>query len=114
MQLEGSIGWKLRSEVVGQNLSIREALQYAKDGCFVTSQIFSSDQSLHYWDGKFYYEDGAVVTEEFFDSQDWATVVPWRVVAFKDEVDFALLNKMHERNRGYMVTDGSYMAAIKN
>lgn len=114
VQPEGSIGWKLRSEVVGQNLSKREALQYAEDGCFVASQIFSSDQSLHWWNGKFYYEDGAVVTEEFLDSQDWADVLPWRVVAFNDEVDIALLNRIHERNNGYMLTDGSYMAAIKN
>lgn len=116
VQAEGSIGWKLRSEVVGQNLSRNEALQYAKDGCFVTSQIFSPNQSLHYWEGQFYYEDGAIVTEEFLDTQDWADALPWRVIAFKDEVDFALLDKIHKRNRGYMldgIQDNTYMVALK-
>lgn len=113
VQTEDSDCWRLRSEISNQNLSLKEAISFAEEGCFVASQMFSPDQSMHYWGGKFYYEDGAVVPLEFFDDQDWAHNIPWRIVAFKDEVCAHLLNQMHQNSNGYMLENSSYMDAIK-
>lgn len=41
----------------------------------MTNDSFSEDQSLHFWKGDLYYEDGALLNEEFVDSlyeQDWS------------------------------------------
>lgn len=49
-------------------MNLDEALLSAKNGNFVTNEYFGHTQSLHYYNGKFYYEDGAVVPKEFLCS----------------------------------------------
>ena len=105
--------WNRLEDIVGKDISLLEALEYARKGCFVTSSVFSTDQSMHYWNGKFYYEDGAVVPTEFLDKEDWAHDMPWRVVATKEQVDLDKLNKMHVDSHGYMLERNSYMECIK-
>lgn len=110
---ESTNTWKKSEDIVGKDISLLKALEYARNGCFVTSSVFSSDQSMHYWNGKFYYEDGAVVPIEFLDKEDWAHDMPWRVVALKEQVDQDKLNKMHVDSHGYMLESRSYMECIK-
>ena len=105
--------WNKLEDIVGKDISLLEALEYARKGCFVTSSVFSTDQSMHYWNGKFYYEDGAVVPTEFLDKEDWAHDMPWRVVATKEQVDLDKLNKMHVDSHGYMLERNSYMECIR-
>ena len=90
-------------------MNLREALLAAKDGNFVTNEYFDHTQSLHYYNGKYYYEDGAVVPEEFLNSQDFAINGRWNIAIEKRNIDFDKLKSMHEESRGYMLTDGSYM-----
>ena len=47
-------------------MNLREAFISAKEGNFVTSSMFDKNQSMHWYNGKYYYEDGAAVPEEFF------------------------------------------------
>lgn len=110
---ESTNRWKRSEDIVGKDISLLNALEYAKNGCFVTSSVFSSDQSMHYWNGKFYYEDGAVVPVEFLDKEDWAHDMPWRVIALQEQVDQDKLNKMHVDSHGYMLESRSYMECIK-
>ena len=53
-------------------MNLQEALKVAKEGNFVTNQFFYKNQSLHWYKGKYYYEDGAIVSRYFLFNEDWA------------------------------------------
>ncbi len=94
-------------------MNLKEALVSAKGGNFVTNEYFDYTQSLHYYNGKFYYEDGALVSEEFLYSQDFAINGEWSIAIQKEDIDFNKLKSMHDRNRGYMLSSDSYMDCKK-
>lgn len=98
--------------LIGKELSFHKAFEYARLGCFVSSELFSSDQSLHYWNGKFYYEDGAVVSPLRLGEEDWAVLRPWKIIAAPHMVDTMKLDMMHKKANGYMLEKGSYMECI--
>ena len=89
-------------------MSLNGALTSAKAGNFVSNQYFSSDQSLHYYKGKFYYEDGAVVTREFLETQDFAKGETWYTKKPFNEVDNCKLEEMHLKSNGCMLSGTSY------
>lgn len=90
-------------------MNLQEALLSVREGNFVTNEYFSKDQSLHWCDGKYYYEDGAVVTEEFLSAMDFAVNGDWSVIIEAKNVDLEKLKLMHGKNRSLMLQDGSYM-----
>jgi hypothetical protein len=94
-------------------MNLTEALLCAKDGNFVTNQYFDEAQSLHYYKGKFYYEDGAVVTPKFLRNQNFATNCSWSIAIKNHEIDFEKLKVIHDSNKGYMLIDESYMDCRK-
>ncbi len=94
-------------------MNLERALRSAKEGNFVTNEYFDCGQSLHYYNGKFYYEDGSVIPEGFLDSQDFAVNGKWSITIKKEDIDFGRLKSMHEKSRGYMLTSGSYMDCKK-
>lgn len=94
-------------------MNLQEALISAKDGNFVTNEYFGHTQSLHYYRGKYYYEDGAVVPGEFLNSQDFAINGKWSISIEKENINFDKLKSIHESNRGYMLTSSSYMDCRK-
>lgn len=91
-------------------MNLQEAFNAAEEGNFVTSAMFSKNQSMHYYNGKFYYEDGAVVPPKFLEKEDWAINYPWEIIIPKEKVDFTKLKQMHEKHMGYMLEKGSYMS----
>lgn len=93
-------------------LNLDKALKKARKGSFVSNVYFSEDESLHYWNGNYYYEDGAIVTEEFLSTQDWANRDSWFVLASRDKVDSVKLDSMHLEANGCMLRNGSYMDSI--
>lgn len=93
-------------------MNLREAFVSAKEGNFVTSTMFDKNQSMHYYNGKYYYEDGAVVPKEFLFNEDWAIQYPWEIRIPKEKVDFDKLKKMHDRSMGYMLEKGNYMECV--
>lgn len=80
---------------------------------FITNEYFGHTQSLHYYNGKFYYEDGAVVPKEFLCSQEFAINGEWSIAIQKEDIDFDKLKSIHDKNRGYMLSSGSYMDCKK-
>lgn len=94
-------------------MNLKEAFLSAKEGNFVTSEMFDRNQSMHYYQGDFYYEDGAVVPMEFLYNENWAVQYPWSIRISKDKVDFDKLKEMHEKSMGYMLQKGSYMDCVK-
>lgn len=94
-------------------LTLDDALASAKEGHFVTNSYFSSDQSMHYWNGKFYYEDGAVVTKEFLKKQQFAIKGGWAICISKHRVDKERLNKVHIDSNGMMLyTKAGYQQCV--
>lgn len=94
-------------------MNLKEAFLSAKEGNFVTSEMFDRNQSMHYYKGDFYYEDGAVVPMEFLYNENWAVQYPWSIRISKDKVDFDKLKEMHDKSMGYMLQKGSYMDCVK-
>lgn len=94
-------------------MNLNDALLSAKDGNFVTNEYFDKTQSLHYYNGKFYYEDGAVVPKEFLHSQYFAINGEWSIAIHKEDIDFDKLKSIHDKNKGYMLSFGSYMDCKK-
>lgn len=98
-------------------MNLYQALQSAIDGNFVTNESFDSSQSLHYFNGKFYYEDGAVLSDDFIENylkkQPWAIANRWDIIIPKEEVDRNKLTQMHKESRGFMIPDRSYMECRK-
>lgn len=94
-------------------LNLDAALLSAKEGHFVTNSYFSSDQSMHYWNGKFYYEDGAVITKEFLKKQRFAINGGWAICISKHRVDTERLNKVHIDAKGMMLyTKAGYQQCV--
>lgn len=94
-------------------MNLKEALRAVEDGHFVTCSSFSGDESLHEYNGKMYYEDGAVVTEQFLEKQEFAKRATWRIFADKSIVDREKLAEMHRKASGYMLSTGTYNECIK-
>lgn len=94
-------------------MNLVEACVSAREGNFVTNDYFGPDQSMHYYNGTLYYEDGAVVTDEFLHSQEFAVIGKWRVSIPKENVDFDKLKAMHKKNGHMMLSSGSYMDCQK-
>ena len=98
----------------GAFMNLYEALNSAEEGNFVTHRTFGADQSLHYYSGKYYYEDGAgFVSADFLESQDWARE-GWCIKYAADRIDREELQRIHENNRGYVLPEGSYESCLKD
>lgn len=93
-------------------MMLGEALENAREGCFVTCNGLASNESIHWHNGKYYFEDGAVVTEDFLYERSWAFEGDWYIKAFLDDIDIEKLNKMHENSNGLMLFAGSYEDCI--
>lgn len=77
-------------------------------GCFVSNEHFGAEESMHYYNGKYYYEDGAVVPESYMDGLNKEFKDTWYIKYTPDEVDEKKLSDMHRANGGYMLITGSY------
>lgn len=87
-------------------MNLKEAIESSNNGNFVSNEIFSEDQSMHTYNDRLYYEDGANLTDNNFVSTlehyDWAKQ-GWYVKFSKEKVDKAKLKKMHEESMGHML-----------
>ena len=91
-------------------MTFAECVDHVIKGFFMTNDSFSEDQSLHFWKGDFYYEDGALLNDKFLESlyeQDWSKE-HWHVKKAPYEYDKDKLEKMHIESKGYMLQNGSY------
>jgi len=94
-------------------MTLLEACESCRNGDFVSHSNFDANQSMHYYRGTLYYEDGANVTYHFdwLRSQEWAEY-GWFVKKPKDEVDIDKLNEMHRLSNGHMLCGSSYEECI--
>jgi len=95
---------------------LNEALRAAMDGHFVSNKSFDSTQSMHYFNGAFYYEDGANLSATGFVNRelrayDWAKD-GWYIKHKKEIVNIKKLKEMHENNK-YTLQGSSYEECIE-
>lgn len=93
-------------------MMLHEALADARKGCFVSCNGLERNESIHWYNGKYYFEDGAVVTEDFLEERSWAFEGIWYIKASEDDVDKEKLRMMHEDSKGLMLSTGSYEDCI--
>jgi len=55
-------------------MTLQEAFKSCGQGNIVSHSSFDQSQSMHYFNGEFYYEDGACLTGHiaWMESQEWA------------------------------------------
>ncbi|MDF2841783.1 MAG: hypothetical protein K0R00_209 [Herbinix sp.] len=94
-------------------MTLQEAYASCDAGNFVSHLNFSSNESMHKYDGGLYYEDGANLTTSDFDlsQEEWAQD-NWYIKFTQEKVDAEKLRKMHEDSRGYMLQCVSYEDCI--
>lgn len=94
-------------------MTLEEALLKAKEGNFITNEYLDTYECIHYYNGKFYYEDGAVIPEDTMYENDYTKNANWRIKFTADQVDKEKLSNMHEKSQGLMLITSSYVEAIK-
>ena len=102
-----------KMRITDPRMTLQEALQSAREGNFVANLYFDPSQSLHYYNGTYYYEDGAVVPEGFLEEQEFAVTTPWRIAIAKEDVDFDKLKALHDKYKTMMLDSDSYMNCRK-
>lgn len=50
-----------------QKFNVYIAALMCQCGCFITNVYFGAEESMHYYNGKYYYEEGAVVSESYME-----------------------------------------------
>lgn len=95
-----------------QKFNVYTAALMCQCGCFMTNEHFGAEESMHYYNGKYYYEDGAVVSESYMEMLNKEFEDTWYVKYTPDEVDVKKLSEMHRANDGYTLATGSYEDCI--
>lgn len=95
-------------------MNIYEAMASCREGNFVSHKGFDNKESMHCYEGTFYYEDGCNISNQL----DWFTNEEslqdgWYVKFTKDNVDVDKLKKLHANSRGLMLRCSSYEECIK-
>lgn len=88
-------------------MNIEEALKVCEEGNFISNRYFDENQSMHYYNGEFYYEDGGVIGRHmpWLIKQDWAKT-GWRIKINKDCVDFNKLDTLHKKYKNTIMNSG--------
>lgn len=85
-----------------QQLSLSDALMKCiREHALISCDKLEPDESIHCYNGGFYYEDGARIGEtyedtlDFFNSQAWTKDATWFVVGYLSEEDVQQLKELH-------------------
>lgn len=96
-------------------MNLNEAILSASEGNFITHISFDRKESMHEYDGKLYYEDGAdLTTSGFIDAlhqMAWAKE-GWEIKYPKERVDSNKLIEMHKDAGHSMLYKQSYEDCI--
>lgn len=96
------------STLKDQRFNVYTAALMCQCGCFMTNEHFGAEESMHYYNGKYYYEDGAVVSESYMETLNKEFGDTWYIKYTPDKVDVKKLSGVHRANDGYVLVTGSY------
>lgn len=98
-------------------MNLLEALQSAREGNFVSHHSFDYNESMHEYNGDFYYEDGTNLTVGGFINrlayEEWSRE-GWFIKYSKEQIDKEKLKNLHNNSKGYMLNNKSYEDCIIN
>ena len=97
-----------------QRFNVYTAALMCQCGCFMTNVHFGAEESMHYYNGKYYYEDGAVVSESYMEMLNKELGDTWYIKYTPDKVDVKKLSGMHRANDGYTLATGSYENCVSS
>lgn len=87
-------------------MTFHEAEIKAEEGNFMTHRGFSSYESMHYFNGELYYEDGAVINHHlswlFENIKDFGE--NWEIKYSADMVDKEKLAQLHNKAGSLMIS----------
>lgn len=115
-RLEDTINESLKSvdtlsSLLDEEFDLTTAVALCKAGYFVQHADFSSKESMHYYDGTLYYEEGTVVSIQFLRDSNLGE--NWRVKKNPLEINLMKLRDMHIEANGMMLDAGSYEECFK-
>lgn len=76
-----------------EEFDLTTAVSLCKAGYFVQHVQFSNNESMHYYDGKLYFEDGTSVNVQYLQEQELFD--HWRVKKNPLEIDLIKLRNLH-------------------
>lgn len=85
---------------------LNDAILLCKCGCFVKHVLFDAEQSMHAFEGKLYYEDGACLSDEFLETLEEAYKYGWSIKYLPSQVDTHSLYTKHKFANGMMLRQG--------
>lgn len=97
-----------------QKFNVYTAALMCQCGCFMTNVYFGAEESMHYYNGKYYYEEGVVVSESYMEILNKEFGDTWHIKYTPDEVDVKKLSDMHRANDGYTLVTGSYEDCVSS
>lgn len=65
-------------------------------GYFMAAEHFSPDQSIHYYHGEYYLEDGAVINYENMFNIEWVTESKYYILALPKDINKEEYDRLHE------------------
>lgn len=97
----------------GECVDLNDAIVLCNLGFFMTHSNFDSNESMHYYNGRLYYEDGACLTTSGLIEHplEWMES-GWKIKACPHEIDFDKLKEMHDRAGDKMLSGKSYTDCI--
>ena len=77
-------------------MNIAKAINTCKEGHFITNNLFGSEQSIHFYNGKIYQEDGTVLDQFLLAALGHrSTNCDWFIKYNKDHVNQKTLKEYH-------------------
>lgn len=97
---------------VGEIMEFEDACSMCQLGFFMTNVNLESNESMHFYDGRIYYEDGACLsTSGLIDHPLQWMKTGWKIKASPHRIDFGKLAEMHEKSKVKSLTN-SYEECI--
>lgn len=87
------------------------AIALCKAGYFVQHVDFSRKESMHYYNGALYYEDGTVITVQYLMDNNLDN--GWRIKKNPLEIDLIKLRDLHQKAQGTLLLDESFEDCFK-
>ena len=83
-----------------------EAIKKACEGNFVSNKYFTAEESMHEYNDRLYYEDGAVLGSALINimhDENWSKD-GWYIKYSKEQIDRNKLNQLHKEFGGTMIS----------
>lgn len=80
-------------------MTFNEALKKAMEGDFISSDELDKTDHIHYYKGKFYFEDGTNFSMDYLMSIEWPIKDSnWYIYKDRSKIDKEILEAIHQNS----------------